>query len=333
MKFKTKKIISLLLSAAMLFSLCACASTPNQENADIESPETNTTETEPMESSEVNTEETESTETPEPTPELSEITLAEMEIFDAIDYSQDNFITEAEFYDILQQVLALHDLELTRYPGEGAYYYFNYSNVDNVRLLTMAKTMDEIKQDQEQAQEELREKAEEYKKQQDAIANGEEYVAPETEETQEESEEAALFDSTKDVLNSDDYVTSFVLSATGSEMDQQLMFLLSATVWCIMNPRYNNTDDAFAYLWRALYVTYAHSEGLSASTIDGIDSSFSFTIPGNGVEAWLGTDDNDNFILAITPYAVYDELIDIAGTSGTAFQSTTSNSSLAGLVG
>lgn len=55
--------------------------------------------------------------TAEPEPIYSETALAEMAILDAVDYSDKNFLTEAEFYDLLGQILALHDVEMTRYPG------------------------------------------------------------------------------------------------------------------------------------------------------------------------------------------------------------------------
>lgn len=301
-------IISLLLIAAMLLALCACGA-PAAEEQTING-------TEEASPAEVSADEGETPAEPEPTdtPEpLSETTLAEMEIFDAIDYSNGNVMTEAEFYSILKEVLALHDLELTRYPGDNGYFYLNYSNLDGVRLLTASRTPEEFAADQDEAWADYYAEVEEYAKKQQAAQNGGEYEEPGEEEPEEETEP---FDATKDVENSQDYVISFVLSAGDSEMDQQVMFLISAAVWCIMNPHYNNTDDAFSYLWRALYTTYAHSEGLSASTIDGIDTNLPFTIPGNATEAWLGTDDAGNFILAITNYAVYDEIIDINATAG-----------------
>lgn len=305
---RIKSAICLLLTAAMLAGLCACGNRP----AETEEPD--------IEQTQAPAEEAAETEEPAPTDEpLSETILAEMEIFDAIDYSNGNFLTEAEFYDILSRVLALHDLEMTRYPGANAYFYFNYGNLSGVRLLTVAKTMEEIEADKEQAWADHRAAAEEYAAERQALASGETYEAPE--ETEKPEEEAEAFDASKDVENSQDYVISFVLSAADTEMDQQVMFLVSAAVWCILDPKFNNTDDAFQYLWRALYTTYGNSEGLSASTIDGIDNSMPFTIPGNGVEAWLGTDEAGNYILAITNYAVYDEIIDIAGTNGSSIQS------------
>ena len=293
-------ITALLLTAALLAGLAACGGTaPEEQN--IEEPAAAAEPAAP-----------EPTATPEPP---SETTLAEMEIFDAIDYSGGNFITEEEFYSILTDVLALHDLEMTPYPGDGAYFYFNYNNLAGVRLLTVGKTMEEIETDKEAAWADYQAEVEEYAQKKEAARNGTVYEAPE-ETTGPEAEADEPFDYTNDVLHSQDYVISFVLAAGDTEMDQQVMFLVSAAVWCIMDPHYNNTDDAFAYLWRALYTTYAHSEGLSASTIDGIDSSYPFTIPGNAAEAWLGTDDAGNYILAITNYAVYDEIIDINATAG-----------------
>ncbi|MGM9615507.1 MAG: hypothetical protein ACI3W7_08275 [Oscillospiraceae bacterium] len=301
---RVKSLICFLLISAMLCGLCACGVTEAEEPT-IDAAETEVPAVE----------ETAAPEEPEETPEpLSETTLAEMEIFDAIDYSEGNFLTEAEFYSILRQVLALHDLELTRYPGSNGYFYFNYSNLGGVRLLTVARDDEALQADIDAAWADYQAEVEEYAKKKEAAQNGETYEEPEEEEPEEEEEEP--FDAAKDVENSQDYVISFVLSAADTEMDQQVMFLVSAVVWCILNPHYNNTDDAFAYLWRALYTTYAHSEGLSASTIDGIDSDRPFTIPGNATEAWLGTDDAGNYILAITNYAVYDEIIDINATAG-----------------
>lgn len=289
--------ISLVLIVSLLLALCACGAAQTEGDPTIEE---TTTEAAPEP-------------TPTPTPEpLSEVTLAEMEIFDAIDYENGNLMTEAEFYDILTRVLALHDLELTEYPGENGYFCFNYSNLEGVRLLTIARSEEELEADIAAAWDSYYADAEEYAQKKQALENGETYVAETGEEAAGADAQAATeFDPNKDVLHSDDYVVSFVLAAGQSEMDQQVMFLVSAAVWCIFNPRYNNTDDAFYYLWRALYTIYGNFEGLSASTIDGIDSSFPFTIPGNATEAWLGTDENGNYILAITNCAVYDEIIDV----------------------
>lgn len=305
-------ITALLLIAALLMGLCACGSAAVTEEQTIE-------ETVVSEETEPTVEETpEVTAEPEPTPTpepLSETTLAEMAIFDSIDYSEGNLITESDFYAMLKEVLALHDLELTPYPGDNGYFYFNYGNLDGVRLLTISRTPEELDADKEEAWADYYAEVEEYAAQRQAAQNGETYVSPE-EDAEETEEKESNFDPNKDVEKSQDYVISFVLSAGTSEMDQQVMFLVSAAVWCIMDPHFNNTDDAFQYLWRALYTTYAHSEGLSASTIDGIDSDYPFTIPGNAAEAWLGTDDAGNYILAITNYAVYDEIIDINATAG-----------------
>ena len=298
-------ITALLLLAAVFSGLCACGTTAAEEPA-IEAPEASAETTGP----EV-TPEPEETEEP-----LSGTTLAEMAIFDQIDYSEGNFLTEEQFYAILTEVLALHDLEMTPYPGDGAYFYFNYNNLAGVRLLTVGRTMDQIEADREEAWADYYAEVEEYAKKREAAQNGTTYEAPEEPAETEEEEEEEPFDYDKDVLHSQDYVISFVLAAGDTETDQQVMFLVSAAVWCIMDPHFNNTDDAFAYLWRALYTTYAHSEGLSASTIDGIDSEYPFTIPGNAAEAWLGTDDAGNYILAVTNYAVYDEIIDINATAG-----------------
>lgn len=290
--------ICILLIASLLLALCACG-TSAPEDTTIE--ETATT-PEPT---------SEPTATAEP---LSETILAEMEIFDAIDYENGNLMTEAEFYDILIRVLALHDLELTEYPGENGHFYFNYSNLDGVRLLTVSRSEAELDAEIDAAWTSYYEDLEEYAQKKQALENGETYTAEA--ETESGSDEAAgpEFDPDKDVLHSDDYVISFVLAAGQSEMDQQVMFLVSAIAWCILNPHYNNTDDAFYYLWRALYTIHGNSEGLSASTIDGIDSSYPFTIPGNATEAWLGTDDAGNYILAVTNCAVYDEIFDITST-------------------
>ena len=305
-------IIALLLIAALLTGLCACATAAAEEEptiAEIAAP----AETEELTAAEEPADTPEPTATPEP---LSETTLAEMAILDAIDYSNGNLITEADFYAMLKELLALHDLEMTPYPGSNGYFYFNYGNLEGVRLLTIGRTAEELAADQEQAWADYYAEVEEYAKQREAAQNGTTYEAPEDAEEENEETGERAFDPDKDVENSQDYVISFVLSAGDSEMDQQVMFLVSAAVWCIMDPHFNNTDDAFAYLWRALYTTYAHSEGLSASTIDGIDSDYPFTIPGNAAEAWLGTDDAGNYILAITNYAVYDEIIDINATAG-----------------
>ena len=303
-----KSTIALILLAAMLLGLGACGKAAEEPTID-ETPI-------PAETEAPAAEEPEPTPEPTATPEpLSETTLAEMAIFDAIDYSNGNFMTEAEFYAILKEVLALHELELTPYPGDNGYFYFNYSNLGGVRLLTASRTEEELQVDIDAAWERYYAEVEEYAKKREAVQNGETYTAPEEEEPAEDESDAHPFDPEKDVESSEDIVISFVLSAADTEMDQQVMFLVSAAVWCILNPHYNNTDDAFAYLWRALYTTYAHSEGLSASTIDGIDPSYPFTIPGNATEGWLGTDDAGNYILAITNYAVYDEIIDIADTT------------------
>ncbi len=311
--------ICLLLLSALLLGLCACG-TNGAEVTEEPTIEETTTTAEKTTTAETETEET---------AELSETTKAEMAIFDAIDYSDGNFMTEAEFYAILKEVLALHDLELTRYPGENGYFYFNYSNLEGVRLLTIARTEAEIEADIEAAWADHEQEVEEYSKKREAAQNGETYTAPEEESTSAESGETA-FDATKDVENSDDYAISFVLSAADTEMDQQVMFLVSAAVWCIFNPHFNNTDDAFAYLWRALYTTYGNSEGLSASTIDGIDSDKPFTIPGNATEAWLGTDDAGNYVLAITNYAVYDDIIEISDTANMGFAAAASAASANG---
>ena len=186
-----------------------------------------------------------------------------------------------------------------------------------------SKTLEEIEADRESAQLEYEEKVEDFNEEKEAIAAGEDYKSADEGETETVSEETA-FDSSKDVENSTDYVISFVMSAGDSEMDQQVLFLVSAAAWSILNPKYNNTDDSFAFLWKALFTTYNYSGGLSASTIDGIDNSYSFSIPGNGVEAWLGTNDAGEYILAITLYVSYDEIIDIAGSSGSGLQSAMS---------
>ena len=300
--------IALLLIAALLTGLCACGTTAAEEQTieEIAAPAETEEPAAPADTPEP-------TATPEP---LSETTLAEMAIIDAIDYSNGNLITEADFYAMLKELLALHDLQMTPYPGSNGYFYFNYGNLEGVRLLTIGRTAEELAADQEQAWADYYAEVEEYAKQREAAQNGTTYEAPEDAEEENEETGENAFDPDKDVENSQDYVISFVLSAGDSEMDQQVMFLVSAAVWCIMDPHFNNTDDAFAYLWRALYTTYAHSEGLSASTIDGIDSDYPFTIPGNAAEAWLGTDDAGNYILAITNYAVYDEIIDINATAG-----------------
>ena len=297
-------IIALLLAAALLLGLCACGKQAAEEPTIEETAA-------PAEATPEPTPTPEPTSTPEP---LSETTLAEMAIFDAIDYTNGNLITEADFYAMLKEVLALHDLEMTPYPGQNGYFYFNYENLEGVRLLTISRTPEELAADQEQAWADYHAEVEEYAAKREAAQNGQTYTPPE-ETTEPESKESA-FDPDKDVENSQDYMISFVLSAGTGEMDQQVMFLVSAAVWCIMDPHFNNTDDAFQYLWRALYTTYVHSQGLSASTIDGINSDYPFTIPGNAAEAWLGTDDAGSYILAITNYAVYDEIIDVNATAG-----------------
>lgn len=291
-----KKITALLLSLAMLFSVAACATetveTPEETPETIEIPAVTAVpdSAPPVEA------------TPEPTvepePEIDPIAAAEAEILANVEY-RDGFVTEAEFYDTLRQLLALHDAEMTEYPGDTAYYYFNYDNVEDVRLLTISKTLREIETDRAAA------------------------IKGETEEEEEDaSEEPVSFDPDKDVTSSTDYVTSFVMTAGTGSMDQQFMFLVSACVWCIFHPDYQCTDDAFAYLWRALFTLYGNSEGQSVSTVAGIDPTMSFTVPGNGVEAWMGTSDNGNYIVAITVYATYDELIDVAGTTGTSLDSS-----------
>ena len=304
--------IALLLIAALLISLCACGTAAAEEQI-IEEPATPAETDAPEVPAEEPADPPEPTATPEP---LSETTLAEMAILDAIDYTNGNLITEADFYAMLKEILALHDLQMTPYPGSNGYFYFNYGNLEGVRLLTIGRTAEELAADQEQAWADYYAEVEEYAKQREAAQNGTTYEAPVDAEDETEETGESAFDPDKDVENSQDYVISFVLSAGDSEMDQQVMFLVSAAVWCILDPHFNNTDDAFMYLWRALYTTYAHSEGLSASTIDGIDSDYPFTIPGNAAEAWLGTDDAGNYILAITNYAVYDEIIDINATAG-----------------
>lgn len=283
------RTLGFLLAAVMLASLCACGSPAETEMTEA-----------PAETAAA--EETPAPETEEQE-ELSELTLAETEILDGLDYSQENFLTEEVFYKTLMELLALRDLELTPYPGENAYYFCNYDNVENVKLLTVSKTWDEIEADRIQAQLDY-----------EARLAGEE-----TEE--EKVQEEVVFDAAKDVTASQDYVVSFVMSASPAETDQQLLFLITSAAWAILNPKYDNIDDSFAYLWMALFNNYNYGGGLSASTIDGFNNEYSFTIPGNAAEAWIGTDENGNYIVAITLYAVYDEVIDIAGSTGTSFQS------------
>lgn len=309
MKTRLKTIISLLLLLSVTVSLCACGGSAKDEaSADVQ---------ETASAADIQAEEAVE---PEETsaPMYSETALVEMEILDGIDYSNNNFLTEAEFYDLLAQILALHDVEMTRYPGENAYFFYNYSNAQSVKFLTTAKTMEEIEADRAQAEIDLQKAAEEFAMEKAAYEAGVNYEAPEEEEEAAEPEE---FHSDKDVLNSDDYVVSFVLSATKDSVDQELMFLTTAAAWAILHPEYNNTDDAFAYLWRGLYTVYGNSGGLPASTIVGIDSSYSFRIPGNAVEAWMAEDANGNYIVALTLYAEYDDIIDLQSAGPEMFAS------------
>ena len=308
MKTRLKKIISLLLVLIMTTGLCACGAQTEEADADVE---------ETGAAADTQAEETVEP-TAEPEPIYSETALAEMAILDAVDYSDKNFLTEAEFYDLLGQILALHDVEMTRYPGDNAYFYYNYSNAQSVKFLTVAKTMEEIEADRAQAEAELQEAALELAKEKAAYEAGMSYTAPEKEE---EPVEPLVFDAGKDVLNSEDYVVSFVISATKDSVDQELMFLTTSAVWAVLHPEYNNTDDAFAYLWRGLYTVYGNSGGLPASTIVGIDSSYSFRIPGNAVEAWMAEDANGNYVVAITLYAEYDDIIDLQSSGPEIFAS------------
>lgn len=255
---------------------------------------------------------------------LSETALAEIRLFDSIDYSDGNLITEEQFYTILKKALALHGLELTRYPGNNGYFYFNYNNLEGVRLLTISRTEEELEADTSQAWDDYYKEVEKYAAKQQAAKKGTTYEEETEDSTDEdaavqEKKSANTFDPDKDVENSQDYVISFVMAAGDSEVEEQVMFLVSAIVWCILDPHFNNTDDAFQYLWWALYVNYANSNGQSASTIDGIDTEKPFTIPGNAAEALLGTDDAGNYILGITNYAEYEEIIDINTISGSNF--------------
>lgn len=303
------RLIAIILLLAALTGLCACSAAQTQTDADItETIEETIEETTEAKDRERDIAVEEDSEDAEETAEYSETALAEMEILDAIDYSNMNFLTEEVFYDLLTQILALHDVEMSRYPGQDAYFYYNYSNADSVRFLTVSKTMDEITADRAQAEEKLLKAAQELAEKQAALESGTVYIEPEKETAEEEP---VAFDASKDVLSSQDYVVSFVISATDSSVDQELMFLTTSAVWAILHPNFNNTDDAFAYLWRGLYTVYGNSGGLSASTIVGIDSSYSFMIPGNAVEAWMDTNSSGDYVVALTLYAEYDEIIDV----------------------
>ncbi len=295
-----KTTITLLLALAMLLGLCACgqsAAAPAEDANDIP------TEL-PAEDSPT------PTATPEPAYEYSETERAEMALLAEVDYSRHNFLTEAEFYELLAQMLALHDVEMTRYPGDTAYFYYNYSNAQSVKFLTVAKTMEEIEADRVAAQEDLLQAAGELAKEQAALERGYIYEAPEEDPAAEET--PLPFDAAKDVENSEDYVVSFVISATKDAVDQELMFLTASCAWAILHPDYSNTADSFAYLWRGLFTTYGNSGGLSASTIAGFaGAEESFRIPGNALEAWMDEDENGNYIVALTLYAEYDDIIEL----------------------
>ena len=275
---RIQRVLSFLLLGGLLLGLCACGAA---EEAVSETE----TETTPLPAA-----------TEEAVPQTDERSQSEKDVLSGLDYSRENFITEEVFYATLMELLALHDLELTRYPGDGAYYFCNYGNVENVKLLTVGKPWEQIEIDRAQAQEDY-----------EARLAGEEAA--------ERAEKTATFYAAKDVEHSQDCVVSFVVSASRAETDQQLLFLISSAAWAILNPKYDSIEDSFDYLWSALFNNYNHGGGLSASTIDGIDNTQSFTIPGNAVEAWIGTDENDNFIVAITLYAEYDEVIEVNSAS------------------
>jgi|GEM_PF-1829607 len=234
----------------------------------------------------------------EDTAEEDPIVLAEREIIGRLDYSNGNFISERDFYNMLTEMLSVHGVEMSASDDANSYFCFDYVNVDSVRFLTMSKTQAQIDEDIALINE--------------ALADTEDDLEPNEVEFSK-----STFDKSKDVLKSDDRVTSFVVSATSSQDDQTLMYIVASAALTILNPNYSDTKTAFNDLKSHLFKLYSYSDSDTVSWVDGIDNERSFTIPGNAIECWLGVAEDDSIYIAITTYIQYDEIIDIAGSGGT----------------
>lgn len=294
-----KKLICIFLCLFLMINLASCANTDGSAGqAASESPasdevqEASVAPDIPMNSS--------SGEAGAASPSLSDPELAQQiqDILAELDFSDEGFLTQEDFYRALGQILNLHAVELSPSQTSNAQFCFNYSNVTDVRLLTMSQTAEQIQEDVEAARR--------------AVEESESSQRPEL-----KLNEDAVMESAEAVRESHNYVTSFVITSTTEQDDQTLMFLAASAALAILDPNYDNTETAFHALRGNLFNLYNNSGGNAVSWIDGIDNSKSFVIPGNAIECWLGLMDDGNFYLAITPYARYDEIIDIAGQGGT----------------
>ncbi|MCF0229532.1 MAG: hypothetical protein HUJ76_07585, partial [Parasporobacterium sp.] len=129
------------------------------------------------------------------------------------------------------------------------------------------------------------------------------------------------FDPSKDILNSEDLVVSFVITGGSSQDDQNLFYLVSSAALAILHPDYVSDRDAFDDLKQNLLMLYANNTTDTdyASWISGFGSreeGTSLTIPGNAVECWFATTKDKSLYLDITLYVYYEPLIDVGVAIG-----------------
>lgn len=239
-------------------------------------------------------------EEPSPSPSAVQGILAE------VPRDRHNFVTERDFYQALSAILADYNIEMTPCADGSAHFTFQYANIQDVRLLTLAASPDTVAADIAEAEQLQQEK-------QSALAQG----------NLEEAQHRGLvrdypFDPDRDVRQSDDLVVSFLITCSSAQEDQSLFCMVASAALAILHPGYQSDQDAFDDLKANVLTLYANSTADAdyVSWIDAIVPDASLTIPGNGIECWFGTKADRSLWLDITPYVYYDALIDVATAIG-----------------
>ena len=283
-----KRLLSLLF---LLLLLCSCGE-----------PETSVPETIPViqpESASVAAENPDHSSVPEGLQD--ETTQRARQIIENIPYDENNFVSEKDFYAALSEILALHDIQMTPCSDGSAYFAFQYDNITNVRLLTLAIPESEVQKDIEEVIRLYDEKTE-------ALESGD----------MENAQHRGLikdipFDPQRDVWSSDYRVVSFVITGSASPDDQSLFYLVSSAAYAILQPKCEDEKEAFELMKSNVYMLYANntSDADYVSWIEGIDYTKSLTIPGNAVECWFATKEDQSLWLNITMYIYYDHKTEV----------------------
>lgn len=227
-------------------------------------------------------------------------------ILEQVPRDSHSFVTERDFYQALSEILADYNIKMTPCTDGSAHFTFDYANIHDVRLLTLAASPETVAADIAEAEQLQQEK-------QSALAQG----------RLEDAQHRGLirdypFDPDRDVLQSEDLVVSFLITCSSAQEDQSLFYMVSSAALAILHPEYRSDQDAFDDLKDNVLTLYANSTADAdyVSWIDAIVPGASLTIPGNGIECWFGTKADRSLWLDITPYVYYDALIDVATAIG-----------------